>query len=137
MITQTCVTVPTNGRGTYDLTSQVTPIVLKSGIEVGLCHLFCHHTSASLLLCENADPQVRRDLEAFLSRMVPDGDGLFRHTDEGPDDMPAHIRSILTGNELTIPISRGRCSLGTWQGIYLYEHRTQNHQRRVTITMTG
>jgi secondary thiamine-phosphate synthase enzyme len=96
-----------------------------------------HHTSASLILCENADPTVRRDLEAFLSRQVADGDPLYDHTQEGPDDMPAHIRSILTNMDLTIPVTAGRCALGTWQGIYLYEHRTHAHHRQVTVTVSG
>jgi secondary thiamine-phosphate synthase enzyme len=104
---------------------------------MGLCHVFVHHTSASLILCENADPTVRRDLEAFLARLVPDGDPLFEHTDEGMDDMPAHIRAILTKMDLSIPVTGGRCALGTWQGIYLYEHRTHAHRRRVTVTVQG
>jgi len=99
--------------------------------------LFVHHTSASLILCENADPQVRRDLEAWLSRAVPDGDALFSHIDEGPDDMPAHVRSVLTATSLSIPVRDGRMDLGTWQGIYLYEHRTAAHRRRVSVTIVG
>jgi secondary thiamine-phosphate synthase enzyme len=95
------------------------------------------HTSASLILCENADPTVRRDLEAFLARLVPDGDPLFRHDDEGPDDMPAHVRAILTKMDLTVPVSDGHCALGTWQGIFLYEHRAHGHRREVVLTVQG
>ncbi len=117
-----------------ELTERVAAAVRESGVEDGLCHVFLHHTSASLILCENADPTVRRDLEAFFERLVPDGDRLFRHTSEGADDMPAHVRTVLTQNALTLPVSGGRLDVGTWQGLYLYEHRTAPHRRRVTIT---
>lgn len=127
----------TKGRGTHEITREVDRIVAESAIRRGLCHLFLHHTSASLILCENADPTVRRDLEAFFSRLIPDGDPMFRHQDEGPDDMPAHVRSILTSNSMTIPVAGGQCDLGTWQGVYVYEHRTSPHRRRLTITVTG
>jgi secondary thiamine-phosphate synthase enzyme len=137
MILQKPLSITTRGRGTYDITRDVQHQVRASGVRIGLCHLFIHHTSASLILCENADPTVRRDLESFMVRLAPDGDRLFEHTDEGPDDMPAHIRTILTGVELTIPISGGSCALGTWQGIYLYEHRTHGHARRITMTILG
>jgi len=137
MIRQETLTVATRGRGTYDISGQVQDLVRRSGLRTGLCHVFVQHTSASLVLCENADPQVRRDLEAFMARLVPDGDRLFGHTDEGPDDMPAHVRSILTNMDLTLPISNGRCALGTWQGIYLYEHRGHPHRRRVMVTLQG
>ena len=137
MIVQQRLTVPTHGRGTYDITAQIEGVARRAGIATGLCHVFCHHTSASLILCENADPTVRRDLEAFLGRLVPDGDRLFDHTDEGPDDMPAHVRAILTKMDLTLPVTGGRCALGTWQGVYLYEHRTRPHQREVTVTISG
>jgi secondary thiamine-phosphate synthase enzyme len=137
VIVQQRLTVPTRGRGTYDITVQVEGVVRGAGIATGLCHVFCHHTSASLMLCENADPRVRQDLEAFLARLVPDGDRLFDHTDEGPDDMPAHVRAILTKMDLTLPVTGGRCALGTWQGLYLYEHRTRPHQRQVTVTVSG
>lgn len=137
MIVQQRLTVPTRGRGTYDITDQVEAVARGAGIAVGLCHVFCHHTSASLILCENADPTVRRDLEAFLGRLVPDGDRLFDHSDEGPDDMPAHVRAILTKMDLTLPVTGGRCALGTWQGVYLYEHRTRPHRREVTVTVSG
>ncbi len=127
----------TRGRGTYDITREVEQIIASSGITTGLCHIFIHHTSASLVLCENADPSVRSDLEQFMARLVPDGDPMFDHTMEGPDDMPAHIRSIISKMDLTIPVSNGRSALGTWQGIYLWEHRTRAHHRRVTVTVTG
>jgi len=127
----------TRGRGTYDISREVMQIVARSGITTGLCHVFIHHTSASLVLCENADPSVRSDLEQFMSKLVPDGDPMFDHTMEGPDDMPAHIRSILSKMDLTVPVSNGRCGLGTWQGIYLWEHRTHPQNRQVTVTVTG
>ncbi|MGD2083667.1 MAG: secondary thiamine-phosphate synthase enzyme YjbQ [Chromatiales bacterium] len=123
------------GRGTYDITDQVAAVVKRSGADQGLCHVFVHHTSASLILCENADVVVRRDLEAFMRRLVPDGDPLYAHTAEGPDDMPAHVRTILTQSDLTLPITGGRPALGTWQGIYLWEHRTHPHRRKLTITV--
>ncbi len=111
--------------------------VAASGVGDGLATVFVHHTSASLVLCENADPTVRSDLDAFLERLVPDGDPLFRHTAEGPDDMPAHVRSILTQSSLQVPVVGGRLDLGTWQGIYLYEHRAAGHSRRVSVTVLG
>ena len=129
--------IATAGRGTYEITSQIAAVVQESGIQTGLCHVFVEHTSASLVVCENADPQVRSDLEALLSRLVPDGDPLFDHVQEGPDDMPAHVRAILTNMDLTLPVRNGRCALGTWQGVYLYEHRTHPHRRRVTLTLLG
>lgn len=137
MISQQQLQVRTRGRGTYDITREVETAVRESGIRTGLCHVFIHHTSASLVLCENADPTVRRDLEAFMARLVPDGDRLFEHTDEGPDDMPSHVRAILTKMDLTIPVTEGRCALGTWQGIFVYEHRTHDHHRQVTVTVSG
>ena len=127
----------TKGRGTSNITRDIAEIVSQSGIETGLCHVFVQHTSASVILCENADPTVRADLETFLANTVPDGSPMFRHTDEGPDDMPAHVRSILTNMDLTIPVSQGRLALGTWQGIYLWEHRTHAHHRRVIVTISG
>ncbi len=127
----------TRGRGTYEITLEVEEIIAQSGINTGLCHIFIHHTSASLVLCENADSSVRTDLEEFMAKLVPDGDPMFDHTMEGPDDMPAHIRSILSKMDLTIPVSNGRSALGTWQGIYLWEHRIHPHNRRITVTVTG
>ncbi|MEJ7598798.1 MAG: secondary thiamine-phosphate synthase enzyme YjbQ [Kofleriaceae bacterium] len=129
--------IATRGRGTHDLTAKVTQIVRDSGIRDGLATIWIHHTSASLIVCENADPDVRRDLEAFLARLVPDGDPLFVHTAEGDDDMPAHVRSVLTQTSIGIPIVDGRLVLGTWQGLYLWEHRTSPHDRRVTLTVLG
>lgn len=137
MVVQETLTVSTRGRGTYDISGDVAKVVGSSGVENGLCHVFVQHTSASLILCENADPTVRSDLESFMSRIVPDGDPLFQHTTEGPDDMPAHVRSVLTQSGLTVPVSRGRCVLGTWQGIYLWEHRKAPNHRRITITVYG
>ncbi len=130
-------TVATRGRGIHEITEEVGRIVQASGVERGLCTVFLHHTSASLMLCEDADPGVRVDLERFFARLVPDGDPLFGHTAEGPDDMPAHVRTILTQNSLTIPVDAGRCDLGTWQGIFLWEHRTSPHRRRVTVSVFG
>lgn len=129
--------VATKGRGTVDITREVQRAVEAAGVRSGLCNVFVHHTSASLIVCENADPQVRSDLEAFLSRLVKDGDALFRHDDEGPDDMPSHVRSILTDVSLNVPVRDGRLALGTWQGIYLYEHRHAPHRRKVTVTVIG
>jgi len=129
--------VATQGRGTYDLSADVQDIVAASGIKVGMCHVFIRHTSASLMLCENADPDVRLDLETFMSKQVPDGDPMFTHTAEGPDDMPAHVRSILTQSDLNLPVNAGQCALGTWQGIYLWEHRLAPHTRHVVVTVQG
>ncbi len=137
MIAQRTLTLSTRGRGTYDITHQVREQIRESAIRLGTCHLFVQHTSASLVVCENADPTVRRDLEAFLARLAPDGDRLFQHTDEGPDDMPAHLRAILTNMDLTVPVRDGDCLLGTWQGIYLYEHRTHPHRRCIILTISG
>lgn len=137
MIRQETFYLKTHGRGTYDITPEIERSVAASGIDTGLCFVFLHHTSASLILCENADATVRQDLETFMARLVPDGDPAFRHTLEGPDDMPAHVRSILTKNDLTLPVQHGRCALGTWQGLYLWEHRTAGHRRKVTVTVQG
>jgi secondary thiamine-phosphate synthase enzyme len=137
MVHQDIIQQSTRGRGTYDITPQVRDVVRNAGVQTGLCHLFLQHTSASLILCENADPTVRSDLERFLARLVPDGDPIYDHSLEGPDDMPAHVRAILTKVEMTLPVSQGRCALGTWQGIYLYEHRRHAHTRRVIVTVRG
>lgn len=134
---QQVIEMSSRGRGTYDITDDVNRIVRQSGINTGLCHLFAQHTSASLIICENADPTVRRDLEAWMSRAVPDGDRLFQHQDEGPDDMPAHVRTVLTKPELTIPVGERNLLLGTWQGVYLWEHRTAGHRRSVVVTVWG
>jgi secondary thiamine-phosphate synthase enzyme len=133
MVHTETVSIATEGRGTYDITARVQAVVRAASIDAGLCTVFVHHTSASLIVCENADPDVRRDLDAFFLRLVPDGDSLFVHTAEGPDDMPAHVRSVLTQTSLGIPVANSRCDLGTWQGVYLWEHRTHAHRRRVVV----
>ena len=130
-------TIPTRGRGTYDITHEVASAVQGAGVREGLATVWIHHTSASLIVCENADPSVRSDLEAFVARLVPDGDKLFRHNAEGDDDMPAHVRSVLTQTSIGVPIARGKLVLGTWQGLYLWEHRTSPHERRLTISVIG
>jgi len=134
---QTELQQATRGRGTYDLTQAAQRAVSASGARRGLCTAFVHHTSASLIICENADPDVRSDLERFMARLVPDGDRLFEHTAEGPDDMPSHVRSVLTQTSLGMPIANGRLDLGTWQGLYLYEHRLAAHTRRISLTIVG
>ncbi len=137
MVVQDSFIIATSGRGTVEVTAKVNSIVQGSGIDTGICNVFIHHTSASLILCENADPSVRVDLESWMGRQVKDGDPMFIHTAEGEDDMSAHIRSILTDSAVTLPVSEGQCLLGTWQGIYLWEHRYQGHQRRLTVTIYG
>lgn len=131
------ISVSTKGRGFYEITGEVESFVSKTGIKTGLATVHIQHTSASLLIQENADPEVRRDFERFFQRMVPDGDRVFEHTAEGDDDMPAHIRTALTAVNLSIPVVRGELALGTWQGIYLWEHRKHPHTRRVTIHLLG
>ncbi|MBT5221066.1 MAG: YjbQ family protein [Woeseia sp.] len=137
MICQSELGVSTSGRGTYDLTDDIQATVATAGVKIGMCHIFIRHTSASLMLCENADPAVREDLETFMQRQAPDGDPMFTHVDEGPDDMPAHVRSVLTQSDLNLPIAGGKCALGTWQGIYLWEHRHAPHAREVIVTISG
>ncbi len=132
---QTTLTIETPGRRLIDFTRKVDLVVADSGIRTGLCHLFLQHTSASLLINENADPDVLTDLETFLSDLVPDGDSRFIHTAEGPDDMPAHVRNMLTQTSLTVPVTNGRLALGTWQGIFLWEHRHRPHRRKVVVTL--
>jgi secondary thiamine-phosphate synthase enzyme len=127
----------TAARETLEFTNEVQAAVASSGIQRGLCHLFIQHTSASLMLCENADADVRIDLEAFMQSIAPDGAPMFCHTTEGPDDMPAHIRTLVTNVSLTIPITNSRCLLGAWQGIYLWEHRTTSHERKIIMTLYG
>jgi secondary thiamine-phosphate synthase enzyme len=129
--------ISTRGRGFYEFTDEVAEWVTESRLKEGLLTLLVRHTSASLLIQENADPDVRRDFEKFFSRLVPDGDSLFIHTAEGDDDMPAHVRSALTTVNLSIPVNRGRLTLGTWQGIYLWEHRRAPHQRAVAAHFIG
>lgn len=137
MVHQQQLRFSTKGRGTYNISQQVDEVISKSGIKTGICQIFIHHTSASLILCENADPTVRTDLETFMKHLVPDGDSMFKHKDEGDDDMPAHVRTILTESSLSIPIDDGRECLGTWQGIYLWEHRTGPFKRNITVTIVG
>ncbi|MGB5247855.1 MAG: secondary thiamine-phosphate synthase enzyme YjbQ [Woeseia sp.] len=137
MINQTTIEVATRGRGTCDVTASVAAEIARSGVRTGICNVFIRHTSASLIICENADPDVMRDLEAWMQRAVPDGDPLFVHTAEGPDDMPAHVRSVLTQTALQIPVVAGKPGLGTWQGIYLWEHRHAPHDRQLIVTVIG
>jgi secondary thiamine-phosphate synthase enzyme len=129
--------VDTSGRGFFPLDAAVRAVVARAGVAAGLCTLFLHHTSASLLITENADPDVRRDLEAWLARLVQDGDPLFRHTAEGDDDMSAHVKHALLPQSLSVPVVDGALDLGTWQGLWLWEHRARAHRRRVTVVVTG
>ena len=129
--------IGTRGRGLVEITKQVRACVAESRIASGLLTLFVRHTSASLLVQENADPDVRADLERFFARLVPDGDPLFAHVCEGPDDMPAHVRSALTATQLAIPVVDGAPALGTWQGIYLWEHRLRGHRREIAVHVLG
>lgn len=137
MFTQDNIIVATRGRGMYPLTDEIARLIRVDGCQHGLCNVFLQHTSASLLICENADPDVMRDLEKFMSGLVRDGDTRFKHTAEGPDDMPAHIRTILTQVSLTLPITNGVCQLGSWQGVYLWEHRLRPHRRQILVTILG
>jgi len=137
VITQKTFSLRTRGRGTTDITADVERIVRASGVGTGLANVFLQHTSASLLLCENADPDVRRDLETIIARIAPDADPAYVHDSEGPDDMAAHARSVLTTNSLQIPVAGGALMLGTWQGIYLWEHRHAQHHRSVVVTVIG
>ena len=131
------LTVHTRGQGLTEVTRMVAAAVAEAKLAEGLCTVFVRHTSASLVIQENADPTAREDLERWLNRLVPEGDPFYKHDTEGPDDMPAHIKSALTQTSLPIPIVDGRLALGTWQGIYLWEHRTSPHRRRVTVTVLG
>jgi secondary thiamine-phosphate synthase enzyme len=137
MFVQKTLSVSTRGRGSYNVTNDVQDVVAESGFTTGLCHVFVAHTSASLMLCENADPDVRQDMETFMERLVPDGDAMFLHQDEGPDDMPAHVRTILTHSDITLPVSEGRCALGVCEGVFLWEHRTMGYQRKIIVTLQG
>jgi secondary thiamine-phosphate synthase enzyme len=137
VVIQESFEVTTKGRGFESLTKRVETILSKSRVKTGLCNVFTQHTSASLLITENADGAVRRDLERFMQRIAPDGSSQYEHDDEGPDDMPAHIRSVLTNATLTVPIASGQLQLGTWQGIYLWEHRHAGHCRQIIVTITG
>jgi secondary thiamine-phosphate synthase enzyme len=129
--------VQTHGKGLYEIRAQVAAWVRESGLRTGLLTVFVRHTSASLIIQENADPDVVRDLETFFSRLVPEDDRLYRHTIEGSDDMPAHIRAALTQTHLSIPLAGGHLALGTWQGIYLFEHRASPHRRSVMLHLIG
>ncbi len=131
------LTVPDSGRGIHNLTASLQTAVRDSSVHTGLCHVFIKHTSASLIVTENADPDVHRDLERYLTDLVPDGDPRYLHTAEGPDDMAAHVRSVLTLTELSIPVANGELDLGVWQGVYLWEHRHQPHQRELIVTTHG
>jgi secondary thiamine-phosphate synthase enzyme len=133
----TVLAVATRGRGLAEITARIRDWVDACGMQTGLLTIFVRHTSASLLIQENADPAVQRDLERFLARLVRDGDPLFEHDQEGPDDMPAHVRAALTQTQLSVPLVRGCLALGTWQGIYLYEHRTSSHRREVVMHLIG
>lgn len=134
---QHTLSVSPGGRGLTNITRQLQIWVAESGIRTGILNLFVQHTSCSLIIQENADPDVLVDMEAFFARLVPDGDPIFRHRAEGPDDMPAHIRMALTQVSLNIPVSDGRLALGIWQGVYLYEHRRQSMNRRIHLHLTG
>lgn len=131
------ISVATSGKGLYEITAPVLEWLVRAPVQTGLLTLFIQHTSASLTIQENADPDVIRDLEAFFSRLAPEGDSLYRHTMEGPDDMPAHVRSALTLTQISIPIVNGRVVLGTWQGIYVFEHRRHPHRRKVALHVLG
>ncbi len=129
--------VQTRGKGTYEITEAVERIVRESGVRTGTATVFVQHTSASLVIYENADPSARVDLHAFFERLVPEGSDYFVHTDEGPDDMPSHLRMVLTRTSEVVPLAQGRLQLGTWQGIFLFEHRRQPHRRNVVVTVLG
>ena len=134
---QYSLNIQTRGRSTTNINGEIDRLVDQSGVNAGLCHIFIHHTSASLIITENADSNVRKDLETYISRLVRDGDPAYLHDAEGPDDMAAHIRSILTQSEISIPVCDGVLAMGTWQGIYLWEHRTSPHRRHLTVTLQG
>ena len=131
------IVISTRARGFYEFTDQVSALLAKADLQIGQVTLHVQHTSASLVIQENADPEVRRDFERFFSRLVPDGDSIFEHTEEGEDDMSAHIRTALTAVNVTIPVTSGKLALGTWQGIYLWEHRTHPHRRRIIVHFIG
>lgn len=134
---QQTIEIRTPGRGLHDVTAAVRDVLASAGIDTGLVVVFCRHTSCSLIIQENADPSARRDLERWLERIAPDGDPEYTHTAEGPDDMPSHLRAAVTKTSESIPVSDGRLALGTWQGLYLAEHRTHPHTRRLLVHVTG
>lgn len=127
------LTIPIGAQGLHEITNRIRDVVTRSGLREGLCTLFIRHTSASLVIQENADPSARRDLEAWFNRLVPENDPLYTHNDEGPDDMPAHVKAALTATSLSIPIVNGELALGRWQGVYLWEHRRGRHERKVIV----
>lgn len=131
------LSIVTGRQGLHDMTPELRAVVRRSGVHLGLVTVFIRHTSASLIINENADPDVCTDLEAFFQRLVPEGDPLYRHTDEGPDDMPAHVKSALTATALSIPVDEGRMLLGTWQGVYVWEHRRRSTRREVVVHVAG
>jgi secondary thiamine-phosphate synthase enzyme len=137
MAHQTILEFKTAGRGTRNITGDVAGVVAQAGVQCGLAHVFVQHTSCSLTITENADADVRRDLETIMARLAPDGDPAYRHDLEGPDDMSAHVRSVLTDTGLLVPVGGGRLLLGTWQGVFLWEHRTAPQRRRVVVTVLG
>lgn len=134
---QKTITITTKGRGYYDITAKLNEVIAETNFDTGICHVFLQHTSASLILCENADPAVKNDLENFFQKLIPDRAELYLHATEGDDDMPAHIRTILTKSETTMPITNGQLGLGIWQNIYLWEHRYATQTRQLTITILG
>lgn len=137
MVYQETITLPARGAGLHEFTDKLAVVVARARMKTGLAHVFCQHTSASLVIMENADPSARRDLEAWLDRLVPEDDPRFTHTLEGPDDMPSHIKMALTRTSETIPVGEGRLLLGTWQGVFLWEHREAPHARRIIVTVVG
>ncbi len=137
MAAQHCLHITTKGRGSVEISAQVASLVRSAAVNCGIAHIFVRHTSCGLAITENADPSVRQDLELLLRRWAPDGDPAYRHDLEGDDDMAAHARSLLTGTSLSVPFADGRLLLGTWQGIYLFEHRAQGHAREIVVTLIG
>jgi len=137
MIEQKILRFRTRGRGTTEVTAEIERVVRSSGIRTGVCHVFVQHTSASLMLCENADPTVREDMETIMRRIAPDGDSRYRHDTEGPDDMASHARTVLTTSSVTLPVGDAKLLLGTWQGVYLWEHRHAAHERSMVVTVQG
>ena len=136
-IHQSALVIETSGQGTYEITDEIAQAVKRSGCSIGVATVFCQHTSCSLVLMENADPTARRDLEQWLNRLVPENESRFEHTSEGPDDMPSHIKMALTRTSETLPFSNARLQLGTWQGLFLWEHRRASHSRRLVVTVIG
>lgn len=137
MVHQETLTLAAKGAGLHEFTEKLAQLVTRSGVKTGVAHVFCQHTSASLVIMENADPSARRDLAAWLDRLVPEDDPRFTHTLEGPDDMPSHIKMALTRTSETIPVGDGRLLLGAWQGVYLWEHRAEPQARRIVVTLLG